>query len=182
MLTDSSARASPIWEKRATGSFNAIIPNKVSIKVMYHLYHHQLQIALFNGLFPLLFRVRSLTLLFTHTRRCFGCSLLHCLFFFIVAFFVSPPHSSICHGYHTEKLNKEKIFFLLRYIRRERNTELCLFDCCDAFCLSFLCCSPTTWGTECYAMKKHPSIDERNRINENVRLSFMTNGERMNEI
>lgn len=68
----------------------------------------------------------ALSLSCSHTHG--GASGVHCFtaFFFIVAFFVSPPHSAVCHGYHTEKLNKEKydIFPSQIYPKRAKHWAL----------------------------------------------------------
>lgn len=153
---------------------------------MYHLYHHQLQIALFNGLFPLLFRVHALSLSCSHTHD--GASGVHC---FTACFFLLWPSSSLRHtllyatGITPKNWIKKNIFFLLRYIRRERNTELCLFDCCDAFCLSFLFAAalrleermlcdektPEYRRTEPYQRKCATIFHDKRRTNEwNIKL------------
>jgi hypothetical protein len=118
---------------------------------MYHLYHHQLQIALFNGFYSLFFFIFCcfvvvVAVQFSHT---FIASLTLLL---LIAFGINPKkeikvktttHKYVKEIFESETLNETDRVAYLKII--------------------------------------FSSIDERDRINK-MRLSFMTNGERMNEI
>lgn len=133
--------------------FNAIIPNKVSIKVMYHLYHHQLQIALFNGLHSLALALFSLLHCFSPVQHSSGALVSQ-----------RAPNIILNRVWRWKKITQHWKYYVKEISERAKHW-LFVFS---LLLLIVACSVSRETRKKLYIFSK--CIDERNRINENATI------------